>query len=68
MGLPGLLTQDIDEIDQLLVGSVLGASEFHKKHLVSRKGLKKDFPSLLAPALGGHWPVSPPDGVDSPRQ
>ncbi|KAL6090311.1 hypothetical protein STEG23_009234 [Scotinomys teguina] len=42
-GLPG---QGNDEIDQLLIGNVLEASEFHKKHHVNSKGLKKDFPSL----------------------
>ncbi|KAL6093193.1 hypothetical protein STEG23_016117 [Scotinomys teguina] len=42
-GLPGLLVQGNDEIDQLLIGNVLEASEFHKKHHVNSKGLKKDF-------------------------
>ncbi|MGE9714896.1 DDE-type integrase/transposase/recombinase [Escherichia coli] len=42
-GLPGPLAQGNDEIDRLLIGSVLEASEFHKKHHVNSKGLKKDF-------------------------
>lgn len=42
-GLPGLLAQSNDEIYHLLVGNVLGASEFHKKHHVNSNGLKKDF-------------------------
>lgn len=42
-GLPGPLTQGNNEIDQLLIGSVLDASEFHKKHHVNSKGLKKEF-------------------------
>ncbi|KAL6031936.1 hypothetical protein STEG23_004786 [Scotinomys teguina] len=42
-GLPGPLAQGNDEIDQLLIGNVLEASEFHKKHHVNSKGLKKDF-------------------------
>ncbi|KAL6070467.1 hypothetical protein STEG23_006054, partial [Scotinomys teguina] len=41
--LPGPLAQGNDEIDQLLIGNVLEASEFHKKHHVNSKGLKKDF-------------------------
>ncbi|ERE71793.1 Pol polyprotein [Cricetulus griseus] len=43
MGLPGPLAQGNDEIDRLLIGTVLEASEFHKKHHVNSKGLKKDF-------------------------
>ncbi|KAL6038953.1 hypothetical protein STEG23_010042 [Scotinomys teguina] len=42
-GLPGPPAQGNDEIDQLLIGNVLEASEFHKKHHVNSKGLKKDF-------------------------
>ena len=42
-GLPGSLAQGNDEIYCLLIGSVLEASEFHKKHHVNTKGLKKDF-------------------------
>lgn len=42
-GLPGPLAQGNNEIDQLLIGSVLEASEFHKKHHVNSKGLKKEF-------------------------
>ncbi|KAL6030018.1 hypothetical protein STEG23_006786 [Scotinomys teguina] len=42
-GLPGPLAQDNDEIDKLLIGNVLEASEFHKKHHVNSKGLKRDF-------------------------
>ena len=42
-GLPGPLEQGNDEIDQLLVGKVLEASEFHKKHHVNSKDLKKHF-------------------------
>ena len=43
MGLPGPLAQGNDEIHCLLIGSVLEASEFHKKHHMNSKGLKKDF-------------------------
>ncbi|KAL6038242.1 hypothetical protein STEG23_034915 [Scotinomys teguina] len=42
-GLPGPLAQSNEEIDQLLIGNVLEASEFHKKHHVNSKGTKKDF-------------------------
>ncbi|KAL6032385.1 hypothetical protein STEG23_008139, partial [Scotinomys teguina] len=42
-GLPGPLVQGNDEIDKLLIGNVLEASEFHKKHHVNSKGLKRDF-------------------------
>ncbi|KAL6084001.1 hypothetical protein STEG23_002520, partial [Scotinomys teguina] len=42
-GLPGPLAQGNDEIDKLLIGNVLEASEFHKKHHVNSKGLKRDF-------------------------
>ena len=40
---PGPLAQVKAEIDQLLIGSMLKASEFHKKHHVNSKGLKKEF-------------------------
>ncbi|ERE91562.1 Integrase, zinc-binding domain containing protein [Cricetulus griseus] len=43
MDLQGPLAQGKDEIDRLLIGSVLEASEFHKKHHVNSKGLKKNF-------------------------
>ena len=43
MGLPGPLAQDNAEIDQLLIGSMLKASEFHKKHHINSKNLKKQF-------------------------
>ena len=43
MGLPGPLAQGSAEIDQLLIGSVLQDSKFHKKHNVNSKGLKKEF-------------------------
>lgn len=39
--------QGNDETDQLLVGNVLEASEFSKKHHVNSKRLKKDFFLLL---------------------
>ena len=39
--LPEHLAQSNAEIDQLLIGSVLQASEFHKKHHVNSNGLKK---------------------------
>ncbi|KAL6031325.1 hypothetical protein STEG23_000678 [Scotinomys teguina] len=42
-GLPGPLAQGNDEIGKLLIGNVLEASEFHKKHHVNSKGLKRDF-------------------------
>ncbi|KAL6084245.1 hypothetical protein STEG23_037991, partial [Scotinomys teguina] len=42
-GLPGPLAQGNDKIDKLLIGNVLEASEFHKKHHVNTKGLKRDF-------------------------
>ncbi|KAL6093039.1 hypothetical protein STEG23_031351, partial [Scotinomys teguina] len=42
-GLPGPLAQGNDEIDKLFIGNVLEASEFHKKHHVNSKGLKRDF-------------------------
>ncbi|KAL6070006.1 hypothetical protein STEG23_001515, partial [Scotinomys teguina] len=42
-GLPGPLAQGNDEIDKLLIGNVLEASEFHKTHHVNSKGLKMDF-------------------------
>ena len=42
-GQPGPLAQDNAEIDQLLIGSMMQASEFHKKHHVKSKGLKKEF-------------------------
>ena len=40
-GLPGPLAQGNEEIDQLLIGNVLEASKFHKKHHANGKGLKK---------------------------
>ena len=43
MGLPGPLAQGNDEIDKFLIGNVLEALEFHKKHHINSKGLKKDF-------------------------
>lgn len=43
IGLQSGLGQSNDRIDQLLIGNVLEASEFHKKHHVSTKGLRKDF-------------------------
>ena len=49
-GLPGPLAQGNDEIDKLLIGNVLEASEFHKKHHVNSKGLKKDFKITLQQA------------------
>ena len=44
MGLPSLLAQGNAEIDQLLIGYVLESSEFHRKHSVNSKVLKKAFP------------------------
>ncbi|KAL6085603.1 hypothetical protein STEG23_025074 [Scotinomys teguina] len=41
-GLPGPLAQGNDEIDKLLIGNVLEALEFHKKHHVNSKGLKRN--------------------------
>ena len=41
--LPDPPTHSNDEIDQLRVRNMLEASEFHKKHHVNSKGLKKDF-------------------------
>ena len=41
MSPPSPLAQGNDEIDKLLTGNVLEASEFHKKHHVNNKGLKK---------------------------
>ena len=43
MGLPGSLAQGNAEINQLLIRNVLEASEFHEKHYVNSKGLKKTF-------------------------
>ena len=43
MCLPGPLAQDNAEIDQLLIGNLLKASEIYKKNHVNRKGLKKEF-------------------------
>ena len=43
MCLPGPLEQGNAKIDQLLIGNVLKASEFHRKHHINRKGFKKDF-------------------------
>ena len=40
MVLPGPLVQGNAGIDQLLIESVMQASEFHKKHHVNSKGLK----------------------------
>ncbi|KAL6083314.1 hypothetical protein STEG23_007305 [Scotinomys teguina] len=42
-GLPGPLAQGNNEIDKLLIGNMLEASEFHKKHHVNSKDLKRDF-------------------------
>ena len=42
-GLPDPLAQSNADIDQLLIGSMLEASEFYKKHHVNSKGLKKEF-------------------------
>ena len=42
-GLPGPLAQGNDEIDWLLIGNVLEAMEFHEKHYVNSKGLRKNF-------------------------
>lgn len=42
--LPGSRAQGSNTINQLLIGSVLEASEFHKKnHHVNSKGLKEEF-------------------------
>ena len=43
MGLPGPLAQDNVEVDQLLIGSMLQASEFCEKHHVNSNDLKKEF-------------------------
>ena len=43
MGLLGPLARDNEEIDSLLIGSVLKDSEFHKKHHVNSKDFKKAF-------------------------
>ena len=43
MGLPDPLVQGNAEIYQLLTGGMLQTSEFHKKHNVNSKGLKKEF-------------------------
>ena len=43
MGLPGPQAQNNAEVDQLLIRSVLKASEFYKKHRVNSKGLNKEF-------------------------
>jgi hypothetical protein len=42
-GLPGPLAQGNNESDQLLLGIVLEASKFHKKHHINSKGLMKEF-------------------------
>jgi hypothetical protein len=42
-GLPDPLVQGYNEFDQLFIGSVQEASEFHKKQHVNSKSLKKDF-------------------------
>lgn len=47
MVLQGPLAQDNIEIDRLLIGSVLKASEFHKKHHVDSNGLKPWVPLAL---------------------
>lgn len=44
--LPDPLAQGKDEIDQLLIGNVLEASNFHEKHHFNGKSLKKYFLSL----------------------
>lgn len=51
-GLPGLIAKGNEEIDELLIGNELEASEFHKKHHVNSKGLKKDFFHHLAKGQG----------------
>ena len=52
MGLPVPLAQGNEEIDQLLIESVLKSSEFHKKHHVNSKGLKKEFSITWQKAKG----------------
>ena len=42
-GLPGPLAQGNDKIDWLLIGNVLETKEFHEKHHVNSKELKKNF-------------------------
>lgn len=42
-GLPGPFAQESEKIDQSLIGNVLKASNFHEKHNVNGKGLKKNF-------------------------
>ena len=51
-GLLGPLLQGNDEIDWLLIGNVLEAMEFHEKHHVNSKGLKKNFSHHLAGGKG----------------
>ena len=48
MGLLSPLVQGNADINQLLIGSVLQASKFHKKHHVNSKGLKNEFSITLA--------------------
>jgi hypothetical protein len=43
MGLSCPLAQDNDDINPLLIGNVLKASEFHMEHHVKSKCLKSDF-------------------------
>ena len=39
----GALAQGNDEIDQLLIGSGIEASEFHERNHINSKGFKKEF-------------------------
>ena len=50
MSLPGPLAKGNKEIDQLLIGNVLKVSEFHEKHYVNSKGLKKEFSIYMTPS------------------
>ena len=43
MGLPGSLAQGNAEINQLLIGNVLKASEFHLKNVMLIAKIKKEF-------------------------
>lgn len=52
MSLPVPLAPGKDEIDQLLIGSVLEASEFHLKIYHVSKGLRKGIFYLLATSQG----------------
>ena len=45
-GPPGHLVQGNDEIDQLLIGNMLEASESHKKHHDNSKSFKRVFFSI----------------------